>query len=158
MWLKDYEVPSVSQSNIQEYRFCRVPFGVISSPFLLGVTVEHHLEQCNTATALRLKDNIYVDNLITGTDSEHEAIQLYQCSKTIFQDASLNLREWLSNSNTVNHLISERDRAKSETMTVLGYVWNSTADVMSMKSPTKMNMGSKHITKRKYLESGGLSV
>ena len=47
IWLKNYNVSTVEKDNIQEYRFCRVPFGVISSPFLLGATIETHLESYN---------------------------------------------------------------------------------------------------------------
>ena len=34
IWLKDCTNASVDSANIQEYRFCRVPFGVISSQVL----------------------------------------------------------------------------------------------------------------------------
>ncbi|XP_045202541.2 uncharacterized protein LOC123556017 [Mercenaria mercenaria] len=33
MWLKETENPTLEASNIKEYRFCRVPFGIVSSPF-----------------------------------------------------------------------------------------------------------------------------
>lgn len=32
--LKDYETPVVDETHILEYRFCRVPFGIVSSPFI----------------------------------------------------------------------------------------------------------------------------
>lgn len=51
VWLKDIDNKNVEPSNIQEYRFCRVPFGVKSSPFLLGATTEEHLGSYNKPVA-----------------------------------------------------------------------------------------------------------
>ena len=42
LWLKDIKQP-VSPNNLVTYRFTRIPFGIISSPFLLGATIKHHL-------------------------------------------------------------------------------------------------------------------
>ena len=44
IWLKDTCQARLDPDNIQEYRFCCVPFGVISSPFLLGATIACHLD------------------------------------------------------------------------------------------------------------------
>ena len=73
LWLKDPTKP-LSKDNLQIYRFTRVPFGVISSPFLLGATILHHLEQVGTPTADKIMKHMYVDNLLTGVNSskEHE--------------------------------------------------------------------------------------
>ena len=74
VWLKDISDPSVNNDNLREYRFTRVPFGVVSSPFLLGATVEHHLDTYDSAISENIKIDIYVDNLVTGSDSVEQAI------------------------------------------------------------------------------------
>ena len=83
LWLKDIN-GKVTGDNIQIYRFPRLPFGILSSPFLLSATVELHLDGTNTATAKQIKDDIYVDTLITGTSNDEEALQLYKEAKKIF--------------------------------------------------------------------------
>ena len=133
LWLKDLDNTSVNRENIQEYRFCRVPFGVISSPFLLGATVESHLDSYNCEIARRLKENIYVDNVITGMETVGDAIQFYSGAKAIFHDASLNLREWTSNSCEVNSFIPSDDRSAYQTTKVLGHLWNIENDSISLK-------------------------
>ncbi|XP_060572066.1 uncharacterized protein LOC132730216 [Ruditapes philippinarum] len=102
LWLKDCKNPTVVTDNIQEFRFCRIPFGVISSPFLLGATVDFHLKCYENPVAENLRNNIYLDNVITGAENTSEAIQLYTKSRAMFADASMNLREWITNSDFVN--------------------------------------------------------
>ena len=66
IWLKGCEKPVICEENIQEFRFSRVPFGVISSPFLLRATIASHLDSFKSEVAQRIKRDIYVYNLITG--------------------------------------------------------------------------------------------
>ena len=161
IWLKDYTKARVDSDNIQEYKFCRVPFGVISSPFLLGATTDSHLEQYEHELATKLKDEIYVDNLITGTNSVEEAVKLYKDAKTIFKEASMNLREWSSNSHQVNQIIDFNDRPNSDPVKVLGHTWNLENDTITLKRsdniietarPTKRNVLRTFATKCSYVD------
>jgi hypothetical protein len=62
---------------------------------LLGASIESHLESNGSETAQKLKNDIYVDNLDTGINSESEAIQLQYDAKSLLDQISLNLREWI---------------------------------------------------------------
>ena len=110
-WLKNKTLTNV-ENNIQAYRFCRVPFGIICSPFLLVATIDHHLRISDSNTAQNIKDNIYVDNFITGTHSVYQAKEFYSKSKEIFESASMNLRDWMSNSDEVLNQIPNEKRSK----------------------------------------------
>ena len=68
LWLKNPEKMD-TEENLQVYRFTRVPFGVISSPFLLAATVSYHLRQDGSPVATDISQNIYVDNVISGRET-----------------------------------------------------------------------------------------
>ena len=132
-WLKDKDTLGV-ENNIEMYRFCRVPFGIISSPFLLAATIDHHLKNCNIDEGGTIRENIYVDNVITGTQSIQEAVHLYNVSKQIFKGAAMNLRDWMSNSQEVLNEIPLWDRANRENMKVLGLTWFVKEDLLALNS------------------------
>ena len=92
VWLAVPNKPDQISGNIQTYRFTRLPFGIISSPFLLANTIAFHLNREGTETAQLIRENIYVDNVIYGTDTIEHAVKLYKESKAIFKRASMNLR------------------------------------------------------------------
>jgi len=58
LWLKDISKSNMSDDNITAYQFCRVPFGLICSPFLLSATLGHHLLKESTPFALNIMHNI----------------------------------------------------------------------------------------------------
>ena len=84
-------------NNVQIYHFGHVPFGGISSPFLLAATISYHLQQIDNQFAEVVKQDIYVDNIVTGVNAIEEAKTLYSEAKSLFATASMNLREWASN-------------------------------------------------------------
>ena len=82
-WLKNKSLLTV-ENNIQVYRFNRVPFGIISIPFLLAATLDHHLKNYENSAAETVRENIYVDNVVTGKDTVKEAVDFYIEAKKIF--------------------------------------------------------------------------
>ena len=88
---------------------------------------------------------MYVDNMITGIETSRQADELYKEAKTLFQSASMNLREWASNSSEFLQNIPECDRSSAETMKVLGTSWNLTTDTIFING--SHNLSSKVTTK-----------
>ena len=147
--MKNVEMPLTS-SNIQDYLFCRVPFGVISSPFLLGARVDRHLDSYSSDIERLLKRDIYMDNVITGAKSKEESMLFYDTSKRIFSEASMNLSEWITKSDEFNDTIPVYDRAGQKTIKVLALSWNTVEDTIRLKR----DLGDTCVTKRDMLKQG----
>ncbi|VDM14954.1 unnamed protein product [Wuchereria bancrofti] len=76
LWLKD-KSKEVTQENLVTYRFKRVPFGVISSPFLLAAVIRHLLNKENSELSVEIAKNLYVDNIaITSENASQRAVGL----------------------------------------------------------------------------------
>ena len=133
LWLKDITDQNI-KGNVQIYRFCRVPFGVVSSPFLLAGTIQHHLQNESNSIAEKIKDSLYVDNVITGTQDVSQALQFYSESKRVFTKASMNLREWTSNSEDFMCNIPQKDRATGRIVKVLGMIRHVVEDILKTRS------------------------
>lgn len=153
LWFADNEQPA-SDSNIAVYRFCRVVFGIISSPFLLGATIQHHLAKQNSEFADKLMSEIYVDNVISGADDEKSALLHYKESKRIFEEAGMNLQQFCSNSSALMSVIPDEDRVRnSGGLKVLGLSWDyADSDTLSI---AKASLDGKRgeLTKRKVLKT-----
>ena len=86
--------------NFVIYRFLRVVFGVTSSPFLLNGTIKNHLEKCKrTEEGLveRLKEDFYVDDLISGSENAENAKIFIERVSKIMSEAGFELRKWVTN-------------------------------------------------------------
>ena len=80
---------------------------------------------------------MYMDNMITGTGTFEEAKMLYTKAKNIFATASMNLREWASNSQQFMAFLPQDDRASnlSGLHKILGFNWNILTDKLSISQP-----------------------
>uniref|UniRef100_A0A914W2D1 CCHC-type domain-containing protein n=1 Tax=Plectus sambesii TaxID=2011161 RepID=A0A914W2D1_9BILA len=146
LWLKDITKPW-STDNIQIYRFCRVAFGIISSPFLLAATIQHHLQQYNTDVAKAIQENIYADNVLMEAKTTEEAKNKCAEAKIIFKDALMNLREFISNDKQVNETFS--DAGQKTVVKFLGIIWDTQHDTITI--PTPLITVSDKATKREVL-------
>ena len=124
-----------SAENLLYLRFVRVPFGVVSSPFLLSASVQKLLEAVGTPLAHEAIRNSYVDNVLIGCQSSEEAWQAYGKLKEIFGQANMNLREFVSNDLGLNAKFPLADRLDKERPKVLGIPWDLASDVIRMEFP-----------------------
>ena len=130
LWVRDVAKP-VTTDNLIHYRFTRVCFGVIASPWLLQGVLTHHLQKEDTPTAADILANLYVDNVIGCRDSTAECVSYYVESKAIFNKCSMNLREWYSNDSELMAQIPECDRGKQTSTKVLGLTWDLPSDTLA---------------------------
>jgi hypothetical protein len=89
------------EPKVVELRFSRVVFGVSSSPYLLNATIRHHLQQYSQTQpelVQKISKSMYVDDLVTGADTEEQALQMFQDSKRMLKEGGFNLRKFCSNS------------------------------------------------------------
>ena len=116
----------------KHFRFARIPFGVESSPFMLGATVQHHLDRQSIDfedTVQALKDNTNVDNImqIGSGSSELEKFKLE--ATEILESAKLPIHKWES---SVEALDSEDMPNPSK---ILGLTWDKKEDEMCISVP-----------------------
>ena len=136
------ETPS---DPLEEYRMCRVTFGVSASPFLavrtLRKTASDHGGDYPEASA-HIFSSFYVDDFLGGASSTKEAMQLFEEIRGILLKGGFNLVKWRSSSKEVLQEIpvelqeaaTIKDSTSDTAPTIskaLGLVWDSDKDVMS---------------------------
>ena len=92
-----------------------------------------------------------MDNVITGTDCDNKSLEYYSLSRRYLQEAGMNLRQWISNSEALNRKAQEDHIQAHPTTKILGLTWNSTSDTLSL-SIEKMIRERDAITKKKKFE------
>ncbi|KAL3098129.1 hypothetical protein niasHT_029855 [Heterodera trifolii] len=128
-----YEKPEDVNSPIVEYRFSRVTFGVICSPAHLSIVLKHHFAKYQQQQIRLMEKDTYVDNIVLGIDQDKTIGQTYRLLKTVFQDAGMNVREFVSNDWSEIEKLPEADRGKKEETKLLGVGWDLEFDKLTVK-------------------------
>ena len=84
-------------------------------------------------TSKKIEKDISVSNLITGTNTERPALlQASVKGRELFQEMSMNLREWTSNSITLQQNFKVEDKYHGKDMQILGMLWDIYGDQISI--------------------------
>ena len=148
-----WTLPSENSDKFATYRFTVVPFGSSSSPFMLAAVLDLHLSKVGTPVAEDMKENMYVDNILSGCNTEDELQVYYKESRDLMNQANFNLRSWSSNSRSLQ-AITARDKTSDPNPTIglLGLRWNTTTDTLSL-APRQLSPANTFVTKRDVLQT-----
>ena len=109
LWVDDIKK---DPPEICTLRFAQVVFSVSSSPFLLNVNIQHHLEThapSHPDLVKNLSRSIYVDDVVSGAGNEEDAYQLYTESKDLLRCGGFNLRKFVTNSSQLQKRINDSE-------------------------------------------------
>lgn len=112
-------------------RFERVPFGNKASPFLLNATVHHHLQlQQPSVVVEELKSNLYVDDWLSGADTEDQAQRMFVEAREIMLAAGMPLVKWGSNRQEFLASVCPESglRTLPHSGKILGVLWSEKTD------------------------------
>ena len=135
---------SSENEKLRDYRKTRVTFGVSASSFAANMCVKRNATdyaQEYPLAAKAVKESFYVDDALTGANSQEEAMQLQGELQELFSRGGFLLRKWNSNDSVVlshvppelrdNQVVHNISDTKQHTKT-LGVVWHTQADQFTL--------------------------
>ena len=146
LWPTDPKDPA---SQFQAYCFTVIPFGLISSPFILNATVLHHLDQYETDVSQDMQDNLYVDNVTLRMKPSLITMRPNQsCMMPILI---------LVPGHPTVHSFTHRPQLTmfadpSTNVNLLGFPWNPSADIIYYASKDMPSTSNTLVTKREVLQ------
>ena len=101
-----------------------------------------------------MQTNLYVDNIITGCDTEDAASAYYKEAQAIMASERFNLHSWSSNSNKLTaNAVQDKTADDHSTVNVLGLHWDPTTDLQSLVSKPFFLTNNHLATKRQVLQA-----
>ncbi|XP_050665160.1 uncharacterized protein LOC126965567 [Leptidea sinapis] len=122
-----------------QYELLTLTFGTACAPHLAVKSLQRLAEDERlnypTASEITIKD-FYIDDLMTGCQTEEEAIEIYKGMNKLMQAGGFQLQKWSSNSRALLQYIDQDNQSsapsipiKADKMVkVLGICWNRDSD------------------------------
>ena len=142
------------------YRVTRALFGLGPSPFLLGGTLEQHLEKFATQypdQVREIREGMYVDDINLGGNNVDEIRDLKQTAVSIFEEGGFELHKWHSNevqldgeAKNDNESTFAKDTlgTKAFESKLLGVGWDKQSDTLSVTFPESEPTPTKRVVLR----------
>jgi len=136
-----------SDKPIQEYNLTIVTYGTSSAPYLATRCLKKLADdnKCQQPRAAHMLSNdFYIDDLISGTSTIEDAINVQQELSSLLQTAGFILRKWPSSHSTFLDNIPRELQETQQTLsldnedgvTTFGLLWNPTNDQFQVKNNT----------------------
>lgn len=121
---------------VKRYKLTTVTFGLASSPFL-AIRALHQLGQDSDNPELQkvILEDFYVDDLLTGVNSNEEAEKLKCELSEVLKSGGFELRKWRSNSQNMGEVSNEAKNLSEgdNGVKVLGLQWDPREDEFFFK-------------------------
>ena len=130
---------------LKTYCMNRVTFGVTSSPYVAVRTLQQvarDFSEPSSRASYHISHSFYVDDLLAGSDSESEAVELCTELRGVVAKGGFDLRKWRSSATAVLDSIPPKlqellptqeflDSHQASYPKALGIAWDSRLDVMT---------------------------
>ncbi|XP_059045010.1 uncharacterized protein LOC131840832 [Achroia grisella] len=148
-----------SNEPFREYRILRVTFGVSSAPYLAVKSLQQVAKDEGKHFPLaadRVLQDFYMDDLMSGCQTEEEAVDIYNQMVELLDRGGFKLQKWASNSQKLMQEIQEDNKADrnlviktDDLVKILGVSWNVSSD--EFEYVIKLHPQMQPITKRVIL-------
>lgn len=145
---------------LQHFKLLTITYGTASGPYLATKVLQELANQHNFEIISKiLKQDFYMDDLLSGVNNEEDAIKIQQGIRELLQLGGFSIRKFTSNSERVLSSIPEELREtktllafdKDATIKTLGIYWNPVDDSFGFKTDMFNNCSNKSLTKRVVL-------
>lgn len=127
------------ETQIRTFQLNTVTYGTASAPYqaIAAVTALAKKEEILRIGAAVIESSLYVDDMMTGGETDAEVIQIYSEVKTLLPKGCFHIRKFQTNSAIVMAQIPEEERGTSirvgnnDVIKTLGLNWNPTPDTFT---------------------------